>query len=69
MHRKHYATVLDPIKEEYGTVMSALCFIPECFGELFYSAAVMGVLGESEEFRKTFEGKSVKFMHCIWAEL
>lgn len=41
-----YVTMLDPFQQKFGERMGGLLFIPALCGEIFWSAAILGALGE-----------------------
>uniref|UniRef100_A0A8C6VHY1 High affinity choline transporter 1 n=1 Tax=Naja naja TaxID=35670 RepID=A0A8C6VHY1_NAJNA len=45
MRMRNYMTLMDPIQEMYGNVMSCLLFIPPLIADIFWFAAVLASLG------------------------
>ena len=45
MRGEGYITMFDPFQRKYGKKMGGLLFIPQVFGDLFWSAAVLAALG------------------------
>ncbi|CAC5389089.1 SLC5A7 [Mytilus coruscus] len=46
MRSQGYVTMLDPIQQKYGDRMGGLLYLPSLMGELFWSAAILGALGQ-----------------------
>lgn len=53
MHNRKYVTMLDPFADKYGSVMTALLYIPAMMGDVFWSAAVLSALGKQENWKLT----------------
>lgn len=47
MRSQGYVTMLDPLQDKFGERMGGLLFLPALCGEVFWSAAILGALGES----------------------
>jgi high affinity choline transporter 7 len=45
MRRFEYKTMLDPLKQRFGTKMSMVLFLPALLGEVFWTAAILTALG------------------------
>lgn len=45
MRTQGYVTMLDPFQQKYGERMGGLLFIPALLGEVFWSGAILGSLG------------------------
>ena len=46
MRSQGYVTMLDPLQQKYGDRMGALLYLPPLTGEIFWSGAILGALGE-----------------------
>lgn len=46
MRSQGYVTMLDPLQDKFGERMGGLLFLPALCGEVFWSAAILGALGE-----------------------
>ena len=53
MREAGYVTMLDPFEQRYGRVMAALLYIPALLGEVFWSAAILSALGQSQLLKNT----------------
>ena len=56
MRSEGYVTMLDPLQDKFGERMGGLLFLPALCGEVFWSAAILGALGEL--FKNIFRVKS-----------
>ena len=45
MRSEGYVTMLDPFQHKLGKYMGALLYIPALLGEVFWSAAILSLLG------------------------
>ena len=45
MRRRRYVTMLDPLQERYGDVMTGLLFIGATFADLLWAASILAALG------------------------
>ncbi len=45
MRRRNYTTMLDPLEDRFGKLMTVLLFIPALLGEVFWTAAILTALG------------------------
>ena len=62
MRRRRYVTMLDPLQERYGDVMTGLLFLGALLGDLLWSASILGALGIQGQFSKY--GDSYIFNSC-----
>ena len=62
MREAGYVTMLDPFEKRYGRVMAALLYIPALLGEVFWSAAILLALGQSQLLKNT-----AMSTHPMWA--
>ena len=52
MRSQGYVTMLDPLQDKFGERMGGLLFLPALCGEVFWSAAILGALGECSRRRR-----------------
>lgn len=45
MREKKYYTMLDPLEDKYGTVVTALIYLASLFGDVLWSASILAALG------------------------
>nr|XP_060623134.1 high affinity choline transporter 1-like [Anolis sagrei ordinatus] len=56
MREKSYVTMMDPIQEAYGNVMTSLLFIPPLIADIFWFAAILASLGATIKVILDIEG-------------
>ena len=45
MRKQNYRTMLDPMEERYGSVVTAVIYIASLFGDILWSASILAALG------------------------
>lgn len=46
MRKQNYRTMLDPMEERYGSVVTAVIYIASLFGDILWSASILAALGK-----------------------
>lgn len=62
MRRMQYKTMLEPLEEKYGSLVTALIFLSSLFGDILWSAAVLAALGNTSNYIRNIKRRLIGYV-------